>query len=177
MDSVAKSWQPTRHTLLSRLKDWQDQSSWREFFNQYWKLIYSVAIQAGLSETEAQDVVQETVVTVAKQMPGFRYDRSKGSFRSWLCNTTRWRIQDELRKRQELERLAEEQRLEVDHAGTMSGSGFEEIWNQEWEQHLVSSAIERVRSRVDPREYQVFDLCTVKGWAAARGLVEVHSGG
>jgi len=24
---------PTRQTLLSRLKDWQDQASWREFFD------------------------------------------------------------------------------------------------------------------------------------------------
>ena len=66
-----------------------------------------MAIHAGLSEAESQDVVQETVVTVAKQMPGFRYDRSKGSFRSWLCKTTHWKIQDQLRKRQKQERLVE----------------------------------------------------------------------
>ena len=48
---------PTRYSLLSRLQDWDDQQSWREFFDNYWRLIYSFALKSGLSETEAQDVV------------------------------------------------------------------------------------------------------------------------
>ncbi len=50
---------PTRDSLLSRLKDWNDRDSWKEFFETYWKLIYRTALQAGLNEAEAQDVVQE----------------------------------------------------------------------------------------------------------------------
>ena len=49
---------PTRWSLICRLKDWNDQVGWREFFDTYWKLIYSVAIKAGLTDAEAQDVVQ-----------------------------------------------------------------------------------------------------------------------
>ncbi len=41
--------------MLSRLRDWNDQESGRQFFNAYWKLVYSVARQAGLSESEAQE--------------------------------------------------------------------------------------------------------------------------
>jgi len=90
---------PTRATLLERLKNWQDDSSWQDFFDTYWKLIYHVAINRGLTKEEAQDVVQETMLTVAKQMPNFKYDRKIGSFKSWLLNTTRWRIADQFRKR------------------------------------------------------------------------------
>src|SRR4030095_11954380 len=57
---------PTRRRLLSRLRDWDDQESWQDFFNTYWRLIYEVALKAKLSETEAQEVVQETVISVAK---------------------------------------------------------------------------------------------------------------
>jgi DNA-directed RNA polymerase specialized sigma24 family protein len=64
---------PTRQTLLSRLKDWQDQASWREFFDTYWRLLYGVALKAGLTEAEAQDVVQETMLAAARNMPGFTY--------------------------------------------------------------------------------------------------------
>ena len=60
---------PTRATLLHRLKDWQDQSSWQQFFDTYWKLIYSFALKSGLTEQEAQDAVQETLLAVAKRMP------------------------------------------------------------------------------------------------------------
>jgi len=30
---------PTRSSLLGRLKDWEDQESWRDFFETYWRLI------------------------------------------------------------------------------------------------------------------------------------------
>ena len=93
---------PTRTTLLGRLKDWRDNSSWQEFFDTYWKLIYGFAIKAGLNEAEAEDVVQETMISVAKKIPGFKYNRNIGSFKGWLLMTTRWRIIDQFRKRGQL---------------------------------------------------------------------------
>src|SRR3954468_4303295 len=79
---------PTRQSLLSRLKDWGDQESWTVFFDTYWKLIYHAAMKAGLTEAEAQDVVQETVISVLKSMETFRYDPEKGSFKTWLLRLT-----------------------------------------------------------------------------------------
>jgi len=90
---------PTRLSLLVRLKDWEDHAGWKEFFDTYWRLIYGVALKAGLPAAEAEEVVQETVVAVAKQMPTFRYDAA-GSFKAWLLQITRWRIVDQFRKRQ-----------------------------------------------------------------------------
>src|SRR5437867_7448085 len=90
---------PTRRSLLTRLKQWDDQESWRDFFNTYWKLVYGVALKAGLSDAEAQEVVQETVISVAKQMQDFKYDPAVGSFKSWLLQLTRRRIVDQFRKR------------------------------------------------------------------------------
>jgi len=60
----------TRRSLVERLADWRDQKNWQEFFETYWKLIYSVAVKAGLTDSEAQDVVQETIITVAKRVEG-----------------------------------------------------------------------------------------------------------
>jgi len=90
---------PTRWTLIEKLKNWDDQESWREFFDTYWKLIYGVAIKSGLTHPEAQDAVQETVMSVCRNMPNFKADPSFGSFKSWLLNLTRWRIVDQIRKR------------------------------------------------------------------------------
>jgi DNA-directed RNA polymerase specialized sigma24 family protein len=75
---------PTRSSLLRRLKNWEDRKSWREFFNLYGRLIFSVAIKAikaGLTEAEAEDVVQETMLVVARKMPGFVHDPAVGSFK------------------------------------------------------------------------------------------------
>ena len=56
----------TRRSLVDRLANWDDQRRWQEFFDTYWKLIYSAARKSGLTDAEAQEVVQETVITVAK---------------------------------------------------------------------------------------------------------------
>ena len=90
---------PTRASLLRRLKDWRDDSSWQEFFDLYWELIYGVARRSGLSDDEAQEVVQETLISVAKHMPAFAYDPALGSFKAWLLNMARWRIIGQFRKR------------------------------------------------------------------------------
>src|SRR5258708_28438322 len=90
---------PTRHSLLDGLKNWGDQTSWQDFFDTYWRLIYNVAVKAGLTDTEAQEVVQETVIAVARKIPEFKADPAHGSFSAWLMHTTRWRIADQFRKR------------------------------------------------------------------------------
>src|SRR5215471_16363220 len=89
----------TRYSLLSRLQNWGDQESWKDFFDTYWRLIYSIALKSGLTEAEAEDVVQETVICVAKDIDKFRRDRRLGTFKGWLRNLTRWRVADQLRKR------------------------------------------------------------------------------
>ena len=167
---------PTRDSLLSRLKDWGDQDSWQDFFNTYSKLVYGVALKAGLSPQEAQEVVQETVITVAKGMKRFQPDPTRGCFKSWLLHTTRWKISDQFAKRQaapvrEPRPFAkgtatgggERRTATVDRNPDPAGSALEEVWDKEWEQHVRAAALRSVKSRVDPLQYQIFDLCVLRG--------------
>src|SRR6266566_3192044 len=127
----------TRWSLIGRLKDIDDQQSWQEFFDAYWKLIYEVALKAGLSDTEAQEVVQETVISVAKQMPGFRYDPARGKFKGWLLQITRRRIADLVRKRMQVRGASgghpvETLNLEqIESVLDPAGCELEAIWAQE----------------------------------------------
>src|SRR6478672_13648173 len=95
----------TRRSLVDRLANWDDRKRWQEFFDTYWKLIFSAARKSGLTEVEAQEVVQETIITVAKKVGQLRYDPARGSFKGWLLHITRWRIADQFRKRQPGERV------------------------------------------------------------------------
>src|SRR5438093_13543692 len=90
----------TRRSLVDRLVNWDDRKRWQEFFDTYWKLIYSAARKSGLTDAEAQEVVQETVITVAKNIDKLKYDPAIGSFKGWLLQITRWRIADQFRKRE-----------------------------------------------------------------------------
>ena len=89
----------TRRTLVNRLKDCEDQASWRQFFETYRRLIFSAARKAGLTESEAEEVVQETVITVARKMNDFQYDPERCSFKGWLLRITQFKIIDQFRKR------------------------------------------------------------------------------
>ena len=161
---------PTRRSLLSRLRDWDDQESWRDFFQTYWRLIYEVALKAGMSDTEAQEVVQETVISVAKQMPDFRYDPARGRFKGWLLQITRRRIADQVRKRMQesgasgshpIETLSTDQ---IESVPDPAGGGLEAIWDEEWEKNLLHAATENLKRQVNPEQYQLFDLYVLKKW-------------
>lgn len=161
---------PTRRSLLDRLRNWEDQASWRDFFNTYWKFIYSVAIKSGLSDQEAEDVVQETVLSVAKKMPDYVYDPARCSFKGWLMHVARLRIMDQLRRRPPAFRQMPTSERDSRQTPTVervpdpaSAADFDAAWDEEWESNLVDAAMERVKLRVKPEHYQIFYLSAVKG--------------
>lgn len=153
---------PTRRTLLERLKAWDDHAGWREFFDTYWGLIYGVARQTGLNDAEAQDVVQETIVAVAKNISEFNYDPARGSFKSWLLQQTRWRVQGYLRSRQyqrDGRRFPREQPLDTAVLEQQPGDfNLDAAWDAEWERNLLEVALQKVKTQVTPRQYQLFSL-------------------
>lgn len=174
MTLLAENPIPTRYTLLSRLKNWDDQDSWKDFFDTYWRLIYAVALKSGLTEAEAQDVVQETIISVAKDIQKFKHNRSLGSFKGWLRNIIRWRIGDQLRKRMLAGHppdtaLGEDlRRLDVADIPDPAGSGGESIWEEEWEANLVEAAMRNVKHRVKEEHYQMFDLYVIRRWPVSK---------
>lgn len=175
MSTVTETDLKTRRSLLSRLRDLDDRESWRTFFDLYWRMLYNVARRAGLTEADAQDVVQETVVAVARQMPEFRYDRSKGTFKHWLFRIVRRRVADHLRRvyrQPPTGELAFDPLAEDDDSAssvaTDSVGEFGEAWEQEWEQTVLDAAVAQVRAQVNPKHFQVFDYCVRQGWPAGK---------
>jgi RNA polymerase sigma factor (sigma-70 family) len=160
----------TRSSLLTRLKDWQDNQSWKVFFETYWRLIYSAGLRSGLTDAEAQDVVQETVLAVARKIGEFRYDPALGSFKGWLLQLTRWRIADQLAKRRRENKSAEGSRHDTPRTATIervpdpNSPNLDAIWEQQWQQNLMEAALERVRQTAAAKQYQLFDLYVIKGW-------------
>jgi len=165
----------TRRTLLSRLRNLDDQESWRTFFNLYWRLLYNVARKSGLDDGGAQEIVQDTVIAVARKMPEFRYDPARGTFRQWLLRITRRRIIDHLRRiyRQPPRAEVAPESLDQDeaHAAAIidqSASAIDAAWNEEWEKSTFDAALARVRAEINPRHFQVFDYCVLKDWPASK---------
>ena len=162
---------PTRYSLLSRMQDREDQDSWKDFFDTYWRLIYSFAIKSGLTDAEAQDVVQETVISVAKDIEKFKRDRTLGSFKGWLRNLTRWRIADQFRKRTRSVPAGNNLSTPSTNPDEIAGPGntdLEAIWEEDWQANLLEAAMERVKPRVREEHYQMFDLNVIRQWPASK---------
>ena len=157
----------TDPSLLRRLRDLGDDASWREFHDNYARLLQAVARRTGLGEAEAQDVVQETIIDVAQQMPGFHYDRSRGRFKNWLLTIVRRHVANHQRRQHyqhEGRQLPRSQRLGTALAATtpMPDAEFERVWAEEWERHLLHAALARVKARLKPLQYQAFQLHVLK---------------
>ena len=161
----------TRSSLLSRLKDEEDQSSWLEFFNSYWKMIYNVSRKSGLSHEDAQDVVQDSILTVVRRIKKFKYDREKGSFKGWLKVITRSRILDHWRKQkrrpaeQNSGPQANNQEEIIESIPDSRGFELERIWDQEWQNNVHAIALDRVRQIVSAKQFQIFDCYVLKEWS------------
>lgn len=162
---------PTRGSLLARLQDWQDDDSWRQFFDTYWRLIYHFAKQRGLSHEEAEEVVQETVVAVARSIGKFRYDPAVCRFKTWLLGVTWSKVANQFARRA--------RRPEANAAPAVGGGSqsllnlpdpkageLDQAWEEEWKRNLTRVALERVKCRVSIEQFQMFDLFVLKQWPA-----------
>jgi RNA polymerase sigma-70 factor (ECF subfamily) len=172
----------TRSSLLQRLRSGDDARSWEDFYRIYGGLIRSFAHKAGLTPDEAEEVVQETAIGVARGLPDFTYDPKVCRFKSWLLNLTRWRILNQLRKRapgyesggltpagagdmhagsEDTSRTAMVERIPA-----LAAPEFGTEWDSAWDTNLVTQAMEQLRQVMEDWQFQAFDLYVTKGWPA-----------
>lgn len=159
---------PTRQSLLSRLRNVQDQDGWNDFFDRYWRLIYNVARKSGLNDVEAQEVVQATFIYLSRRMPKFSYEPERGSFKSWLRTVTRSRISIYWRKekadakfiRDPLQEVGDEGESTIEQLPDPAADALDEVWQREWEQNLLETAYRHVRAKASSQQLLIFRLAT-----------------
>lgn len=171
---IAEVYAKTRKSLIARLDNWEDQRTWDDFYQTYWRLIYSVAIKSGLRSDEAFDCVQETILSIAKQSKKKLYDPEQGSFKTWLMNMTRWRINDQFRKRKKDTAMAggewddDRKTALIDRFEDPKGDLLGRLWDVEWKKNVADAALARVKAQVSPKQYQIFHYYVIKQWDATK---------
>lgn len=158
----------TRWSLIQRLQRWDDHEGWRQFFDTYWRLIHAAALKAGLRPDEAQEVVQETVISVCRGIAKFKGSPEAGSFKGWLLHMTRWRIADQFRKRtpgRPRQLPATSRTSTTARLPDPAGFDLEKTWEAEWQANLIQAALDRVQRQTNARHYQIFYLHVIRGAA------------
>jgi RNA polymerase sigma factor (sigma-70 family) len=175
----------TRPSLLNRLKSGDDAESWQDFYRIYGKLVRDFAVQAGLTDTEADEVMQETAIALARRLPEYRYDPKVCRFKTWLLNQTSWRIKDQLKKRRKAERLVggvsasagkapalpndeTARTATINRVPDTAAMDLDAMLEAQWHKSLFNAALERVKGKFSLKQFQIFDLVVLKEWPAAQ---------
>jgi len=150
--------------LLGRVTKWEDQPAWETFSHLYRPLLHAYALRSGLTDEEAQEVAQDTLLEVAVRLRNGEYQRAQSSFRGWLYRLARWRIINQFHKRRP-------GHVSLDQPGitaTAGAAGEDETWNEEWRRALLATAFERLRGRMNPKHFQVLHALVWHGWPPER---------
>jgi RNA polymerase sigma factor (sigma-70 family) len=160
MSTILADERGTSSSLLRQIKSLSNAPGWTVFYETYGPLVDRFAAKFGLSAAEREDVIQNTMIQVAKNIPSFDYDRQRGSFKSWLFRSAKWKILDILRARPrdtyDYQRGIRGDDDSPPLAWEPSVSIFEELWDGEWQQQLLRDALQIVQKKVSGEHFQVF---------------------
>jgi len=141
----ASSFDPTRATLLLRLKPGHDdrEMAWSEFFKLYVPVIRSFARSRGASIALVDDVVQEVLKRFFQASPQFQYDPAKGRFRGYLKTCT-IRVLSDLSRTPVCTQSSAE-------LPDVAAKTTEDAWDVDWERQRAKLAMETVRRQYSRR--------------------------
>lgn len=176
----ASEWLPTRPSLLARLRNQADSASWHrgweEFYTTYCPVVFRYARKRGLSETDAEDLVQEVVAGLARRLPEFTYDPGRGSFKTWLFRICRNKVVDHLRRQgrgvQWIQPGGMADGLALAELEDTTILQPDEAWELAWELDLRRSALELVGQRVNPMTMRLYLYHVVDGHDAATTVAD-----
>src|SRR5690242_3269327 len=145
----------TSPTLLGRLRDSPaDPGAWNAFVERYGRKVYAWCRRWGLQEADAQDVTQNVLLELARQMRGFEY-RPGGSFRGWLKTVAHRGWCGFLSGRQAV--FAGRGDAALDQLSSpAAGTDLLQRLEEECDRELLEEAMARVRLRVQPHTWQAF---------------------
>ncbi len=146
----------TRASLLLRVKDPHDESSWREFVEIYKPLLYRYARLRGLTHENAEEVVQDSLTQLVQSMPEFEYSSDKGKFNGWLRRMANNKINDMFKRRRPVSAQTDDFRRPQ-----QSEAAADEIWEEQWQRKHLRYCLKEVLAEASPITRQAFELYVV----------------
>ncbi len=146
----------TNASLLLRIRDREDQHSWKEFHKIYAPMIIGFAMTRGLTRDDAEDLCGQCLQAVVSQIDTFEYSKSRGGFKAWLRTLVSRRIVDQFRKRRPQQADTGRLRDLED-----SGQSPEAVWDRQWDLRHLEYCMEQVKDRVADEKYHAFYLLVI----------------
>jgi RNA polymerase sigma factor (sigma-70 family) len=155
---------PTRVTLLVRLKQSADEEAWREFESLYQGFIHSLILRMGINHHDAQDIAQAVLTKVWQKIEDFEYSSNRGKFHNWLAAMTRNTVKDFFRTKKNFITGRDSVELQ-DHYGSIEQQVLPDIENlarEEWVLHITNLAWDNIKADLYETKREVFKLVSAE---------------
>ena len=164
----------TRASLILRLQDDCDVAAWEEFVRIYSPAIRRSALHQGFQAVDADDIVQEVLLSVARSVSAWLQRSDRGSFRAWMLRIARNRAFDLIHSR--ATRTLGKDGAEAEQAlGELTAkSDLSSTLDMEHERAVFQWASEQVREAVADHTWQAFWLTRVKGLSVEEAAKELN---
>jgi len=143
----------TSQSLLARAKSDRAGPAWHRLVELYTPLIRAWLKRYEVGGADADDIVQEVLVTAIQELPGFEHRGQKGAFRAWLRRIAVNRLHRHWRGRPRQSPAHLDQLFEQ---LTDPNSELSRQWDEEHDQHVASRLLQLVAGDFQPETWRVF---------------------
>jgi WD40 repeat protein/DNA-directed RNA polymerase specialized sigma24 family protein len=155
----------TRTSLLRRARQGEE-SAWRRVVELYQPLIRAWLLRQRLSPQEAEDLTQDILAVLVKELPRFEHGGRPGAFRAWLRTITvnraraYWRAGSGRSGRAALQ--------QVEELAAPDGA-LGRLWDEEHDAHVLRRLLALMEQEFEPATLQAFRRLTFDGLGAGGG--------
>lgn len=152
----------TRQTLLEKLKDRYDETSWLEFQAAYNPYILRILRALKMNSHDCQDLQQNIMLIAWKSLPKFEYNPDRGSFRAWISTVTRRETAHFIKKRQKtfVSLNSEDAEKLKDTLDNLSKPEIDDSITKEWQAFISEKAWGNIEPRFTGKVIEVFQRVT-----------------
>jgi RNA polymerase sigma-70 factor (ECF subfamily) len=163
----------TSASLLERLRTAPDEATWRRLDDLYRPLIRRWLRRDPSLGEEAEDLVQEVMGVLIRELPDFQRQRN-GSFRRWLRTITVHRLSAFYRSRKNRP-VALASPLEESPLMQLADPNSElgRVWDREHDRYVLNRLMELVAPLFEPATLAAFRRVAVDGIAPAAAAAEL----
>jgi RNA polymerase sigma-70 factor (ECF subfamily) len=157
----------TSLALLARLRgEVPDAPAWEQFVRRYGPRVVDWCRRWGLQRADAEDVCQDVLLRVARQMRAFEYQQGK-SCRAWFKTLTRRALSEWFEAARRPGRGTGHSSIQAVLDSVEARADLIARVEAEFDLELLEVAADRVKSRVDPSTWEAFHLTAVEGFSGA----------
>ncbi|RPI87582.1 MAG: sigma-70 family RNA polymerase sigma factor, partial [Planctomycetaceae bacterium] len=157
-----------RVSLLIRLRDRGNREAWQEFVEIYRPVIWRLAVLKGLQDSDAHDLVQQVLMSVARSIDRWKPDPERARFRTWLNRVAENAILSALNRRRPDQGSGDSDVQAILESQASDNDPETGLLRLEYRREVFRWAARQIRREFQDQTWQAFWLSAVDGWEVER---------